>query len=240
MAKKIYHPKNRNPHYSVKGGMNFSYIQSDAIISSGPDPDDPKRKKGVNAPQFEEVVRSYNIRRYQKDGQYRVYEVYRKGQKPKRRATIKSKKGEKLTMTQAIAKFKSKKPHFRQKITYKRTDYPDFTGTKTYQDYAPRPRKTGKVQMQLLVYIEHIKKPEYNGTYVGYSATHYWGASDTGLDEAFDEALKHCYGQFYGEYSHLPKNSGNLTHEVMAKRYITYSYRQKADYADDNEHFRRK
>lgn len=206
----------RNPHFNIKGGVDFSYVTADAFISSEAD-----RK-----PIFDEDVRSYNIKRYKKNGDYQVYEVFRKGKRPIRRATIKSSnKKQKLTIPEAIAKFKSKKPKWNYKTKYDSSLGKDYKMIKTYQSYAPtrQQMKTGgKIQAQLLVDVILIKNPNINGTYVGYSSAKYYNTIREDISVLYDEAIASAILGFHNDHPSIKAKSGELECHVLQERFIRW------------------
>jgi hypothetical protein len=106
----------------------------------------------------------------------------------------------------------------------------EYNVIKTYQNYKPtktQMKSLGKVQIQLLVYIELRRNPNINGTYVGYSHFVYWNQVEGDLSGAYNDAIASAQLSFYNDHPQVRAKTGDLELTILQTRYIRWQEKRK-------------
>lgn len=142
-----------------------------------------------------------------------IYEVYRKGRKPTRRATIRNKAG--ISINESITRFRSYKRSKSIRVDFRHTNKYSQAYTSNQK---PRWSMQNWLQLQLVANVRD-NKTGVSDVYVGYSkAFKSYKGNDSRYVQAYQEAMDMCIAKFY--IDHGLSKSGDAAVDVISKRYI--------------------
>jgi hypothetical protein len=146
-----------------------------------------------------------------------IYEVFRKRQKPIRRATIKARPGSKeISYTEAMTRYKGRKAARRQRVELGRSER---YSNKYSTNQRPRYSMQNTIQLQLVAQVRDTRTG-VSDVYMGYSVNFKMTKRNPGarLQAAYQQAMDMCIGKFYSQ--HGLSKSGDAAVSEISRRYI--------------------